>query len=117
MSNLVNITELKKRGLYNRSLIVIASDHYAHLDMLGMKDQILDYTPLFIINGNINNDNSKITEIHQLDLYTSLLDLLQIKQLWRGLGHTVLNTSYTNSVDEATYNLSEMIIEGDYFSK
>lgn len=110
------ITELKKRGLYNRSLIVIASDHYAHLDMLGMKDQILDYTPLFIINGNINNDNSKITEIHQLDLYTSLLDLLQIKQLWLGLGHTVLIPSDTNSVNETAYDISKMIIEGDYFS-
>ena len=110
-------SELKKRGLYNRSLIVIASDHYAHLDMLGMKDQISDYTPLFIINGSINNDSSKMTEIHQLDLYTSLLDCLQIQQSWRGLGHTLLNPLYTNSVDESTYNLSEMIIEGDYFKQ
>ena len=111
------ITALKKKGLYNRSLIVIASDHYAHLDMLGMKDEISDNTPLYIINGNVNNDYSTKSVIHQLDLYTTLIDCLQIQQSWRGLGHTLLNPQYTNSVDESTYNLSKMIIEGDFFNR
>lgn len=113
----VYIESLKERGLYDNSLIVLASDHYAHLDMLGMSGQISNHTPLFIINGNIDVNSSWKGEFHQLDLYTTLLDLLAIKHQWRGLGYTLLNPSYTNSVSVITTDISDMIINGDFFAK
>ena len=106
---------LKSRGVYDNSLIIIASDHYAHLDMLKMNGKISMHIPLFIINGEINNIEVWEGEFHQLDVYTTLLDLLDIQQDWRGLGHTLLTHSYITSVNEEASHISSLIIEGDYF--
>lgn len=109
------INALKSRRLYDSSMIVIASDHYAHLDMLKMDGQISMHTPLFVINNYSKDMKSWTGEFHQLDTYTTMLDLLAINQQWRGLGHTMLLPSYNNSVNSQTYDISNMIIEGDYF--
>jgi len=108
---------LKDKGLYEKSLIIIASDHYAHLDMLGMKGEITSHIPLFIINGGFDINNAWHGEFHQVDTYTTLLDLLDIDQPWLGVGKTLLSPNYTNSVDDIARSVSKMIIEGDYFSK
>lgn len=110
------IDELKSKGLYDSSLIVIASDHYAHLDMLNMIGKISNYTPLFILNGDICIEKAWKGEFHQLDTYTTLMDVLAIDHPWKGLGHTLLS-SYSNSVDAFSSKLSEMIIEGDFFAQ
>lgn len=108
---------LKDKGLYDNSLIIIASDHYAHLDMLGMRGEITSHIPLYIINGGFDNNNAWHGEFHQVDTYTTLLDLLGIDQSWLGVGKTILSPNYTNSVDDHALSVSKMIIEGDYFSK
>lgn len=113
----VYFEKLKEKGIYDNSLIVIASDHYAHLDMLGMGGQLSNHTPLFIINGDIDIDSAWRGEFHQLDLYTTLLDLLAIDYPWRGLGYTLLNSTYANSVSVTTSEISELIINGDYFAQ
>lgn len=110
------ITVLKQKGLYDNTLIVIASDHYAHLDMLKMTGRISNHTPLFIINGGYNNERSWKGEFHQVDTYTTLLDLLSINNPWLGLGYTLLRTPYMNSVDEKALGLSGLIINGNYFA-
>ena len=107
---------LKKAGLYDRSMILIGSDHYAHLDMLKMSGKISAHTPLFIINGDIPKEKVWEGEFHQLDVYTTLLDVLNINQKWRGLGHTIISPSYNTSVNETVYNISEMIVNGNYFA-
>ncbi|MBQ9230499.1 MAG: LTA synthase family protein [Prevotella sp.] len=108
-------TALKEKNLYEHSLIIIAADHYAHLDALKMNKKITRDTPLFIINGNIKKDTAWTGEIHQLDVYTTILNILGIDREWKGLGHTIIAPTYKNSVDTHTYDISEMIIEGDYF--
>lgn len=107
---------IKENKLYDNSLIIIASDHHAHVDMLNMSGKITSHTPLFIIHGGIGNDVWQ-GEFHQLDLYTTLLDLLNIEEQWKGLGHTLLSPSYINSVDMETSQISDMIIESNFFSK
>lgn len=106
---------LQDNGLYDSSLIVIASDHYAHLDLLKMSGKITSHTPLFIIHGGISSNGVWKGEFHQLDVYTTLLDVLGIESEWKGLGHTLLSPAYKNSVDDSVYELSDLIIEGDYF--
>lgn len=106
---------LRDKGLYENSLIIIASDHYAHLDMLGMRGDISNHIPLFIINGGFDNNDVWYGEFHQVDTYTTLLDLLGIDQSWLGVGKTILSPNYTNSVDDQALDVSKMIIEGDYF--
>ena len=108
-------TVLKEKGLYENSLIIIASDHYAHLDMLGMRGKISTHIPLFIINGAFENNKAWQGEFHQVDTYTTLLDLLGIDQSWLGVGKTILSPNYTNSIDDQALGVSKKIIEGDYF--
>lgn len=107
---------LKSKGLYDKSLIVITSDHYAHLSRLRMDGKIEAYTPLFIIGGNIDNSTAWHGECHQLDIYTTLIDVLNLGSIWYGLGHTLLSPNYVNSVDSHTFDISELIIKGDYFA-
>lgn len=111
------INILKTKDLYDNSLIVIASDHYAHLDKLKMIGSISSHTPLFIIHGNIDKNKAWKGEFHQIDLFTTLLDLLDVKQEWRGLGHTLLTSDYSTSTGDNAYEISEMIILGDFFAK
>lgn len=108
---------LKKEGMYENSLIVIASDHPAHLGTLGMEGRIDDCIPLFIINGNIDNSTCYKGDCNQIDVFTTILDVLNIDTDWHGLGKTLLNPNYTNSVSDKTWQISEWIIRGNYFKK
>lgn len=109
------LEHLKTKGLYDKTLIVIAADHHAHSPLFDMEDKLPTDTPLYIINGNIDNNTAWHGPCHQLDIYTTILDVLAIDAQWHGLGHTLLNSSYTPSVNENIYELSEAIIHGDYF--
>lgn len=110
-------TSLKQKGVYDNSLIVITADHHAHLDALGMEDRLEKELPLFIINGNIDKGQVWTGKMNQLDIYTTLLDVLGIDGNWHGLGHTILSANYKNSVTEHAWELSDLIIRGHYFDK
>lgn len=111
------LNDLKKKGLYDNSLIVIVSDHDAHSDYLGMEGKISREIPIYIVNGGIDDSNAWTGECNQLDVYTTILDIMGIQSKWRGLGHTLLNKNYQNSVTEDIQEISDWIIYGDYFSK
>ena len=111
------LNDLKEKGIYDNSLIVIVSDHDAHSDYLGMQGKISREIPIFIVNGGIDNDNAWLGECNQLDVYTTLLDIFGIQSTWRGLGHTLLNKNYQNSVTGDIQEMSDWIIYSDYFSK
>lgn len=106
---------LKNKGVYNNSLIVITADHHAHLDALGMDGQVKKDLPLFIINGNIDTSKSWNGEMNQLDIFTTLLDVLGLKCKWHGLGHSILFSNYRNSVTDHVWDISEQIIKGKFF--
>ena len=110
------LDDLKDKGLYDNSLIVIVSDHDAHPDYLGMDGKISREIPIYIVNGGIDNSNAWSGECNQLDVYTTILDIMGIKSTWRGLGHTLLNKDYLNSVTGDIQEMSDWIIYSDYFS-
>ena len=107
---------LKEKGLYDNSLIVIVSDHDAHADYLGMEGKISREIPIYIVNGGINNTNAWTGECNQLDVYTTILDIMGIQSEWRGLGHTLLNKNYQNSVTGNIQEMSDWMIYSDYFN-
>lgn len=109
------IEHLKTCGLYDRSLIIIASDHEPHLSNMDVEEIISCELPLYIINGGFDINKVWSGSCNQLDIYTTILDILGVNSDWHGLGHTLLNPNYTNSVDDKTWQLSEWIIKGDYF--
>ena len=109
------ITFLKQKGVYDNSLIIITADHHVHLDAIGMEGKMVKELPLYIINGNIDKGSVWTGKMNQLDIYTTLLDILGIESDWHGLGHTILSPSYQNSLNEQAWSLSEQIIKGNYF--
>ena len=111
------LNDLKNKDIYDSSLIIIAADHDAHLNLLGMEGRLKDYLPLFIINGKIDNKVAWHGECNQIDVYTTLLDLLGVESDWYGLGHSLLSPNYSNVIDSRKWDVSEWIIRGDYFSK
>jgi phosphoglycerol transferase MdoB-like AlkP superfamily enzyme len=82
-----------------------------------MKKKLTTDLPLYIINSGLNIQNMHHGYANQLDVYTTILDILGINNKWLGLGHTLLSTPYSNSVSERTYELSEKIILGDFFKE
>ncbi len=106
---------LKRSGLYDNSLIVIAADHSVHsTDFGGVSKNI----PLYIINVPSDiREKMWQGECNQIDVYTTLLDLLGVKSDWYGLGHSLLSPNYRNVIDNRKWDVSEWIIRGDYFSK
>lgn len=106
---------LKSHHVYDNSLIVILSDHHAHFDAMGMNGKIAMELPLYIVNGNIDKAEAWNGPCNQLDVFTTILDVLNIKNDWHGLGHTLLSSDYENSVTPQIWDISEMIIEGNYF--
>jgi lipoteichoic acid synthase len=112
------LEQLKKKGLYDNSIIVIAADHHAHASLFDMEEgDISSNIPLYIVNGNINQTTGWQGQCNQLDVYTTLLDILGVKGDWKGLGHTLINNNYHESIKPELFNMSEQIILGNYFKK
>lgn len=108
--------DLKAKGLYDKSLIIIVADHDARARYLDMEGKISDDIPLYIINGGFNPAEAWQGECNQLDVYTTILDIMGIDSKWRGLGHTLLNIDYQNSVTSEMQDISDKIVYSDYFS-
>ena len=108
--------ELKAKGLYDNSLIIIVSDHDARPRYLDMEGKISDDIPIYIINGGFKPSEAWDGECNQLDVYTTILDIMGIDSKWRGLGHTLLKKDYQNSVTAETQELSDLIIYSNFFS-
>lgn len=106
---------LKESGRYNNSLIIIAADHDARPGFFDMEGIVKPEIPLYIINGGITSSTAWDGKCNQLDVYTTILDIMGIKSTWRGLGHTLLNKEYKNSVTDKTIKISSWIINSDYF--
>lgn len=111
------IDHLKADGLYDNSLIVIASDHEPLLHNMDIEEKVSKELVLYIINGGFDKDKAWTGVCNQLDVYTTLLDIMGVESKWRGLGHTLLDPHYSNSVSEKTWQISEWIIKGDYFGR
>lgn len=103
---------LKKNGLYENSLIVITADHPVHNYELGGASKDI---PLYLINTGVKSKKIYHGECNQIDVYTTLLDLLGCKSEWCGLGHSLLSPTYKNDITPQKWDVSEWIIRSNYF--
>ena len=103
----------KKRGTYDNTMFIITSDHHVH--STGFGDGVNNLLPLYIINGDINSNEAWYGDCNQIDVYTTILNLLDIKTKWYGLGHSLLTKNYSNSVNSLKFDISEWILFSDYF--
>ena len=105
---------LKKNGLYDTSLIIIAADHPVLCTDFGGVDK---HIPLYIINAKGIPQNIWKGECNQIDVFPTILDMLGIESDWYGLGCSLLSPNYTNSIPSRKWDISEWIIMGDYFKQ
>lgn len=108
------IDELKKKGLYQNSVIVLASDHEPTLYAL---EHDFPYTINFMIlnsgfGGNID------TEVRQVDLFTSILDLFDRRSyFWPGTGQSIFRKNPKDIHSEKqNRDMSALLIDHRYFN-
>lgn len=105
---------LELSGLLDKSLVIITGDHAPHTPYLEMEGRVSEELPLYIINGGFNPKCARKDSIQQVDVYTSILDIMGSDATWRGLGHSILSPDYT-TISEESWQISEDIILSDYF--
>lgn len=107
------IEKLRKNGEYENNLIIILADHpVLHNDFGDGNNHI----PIYIINSGIPTQEMWSGECNQLDVYTTILDLMGVECKWYGLGCSLASSCYVNSVSSHVWDVSEWIIMGDYFA-
>lgn len=113
------IKSLKERGIYDKSIIVIASDHGWQENIHSLpKTEDANRLSLIIIGADSELQYVK-EPINQLDVFTSILDMMNIKShktSWKGLGHSIFHPeTFRNSATDKAWDISSDIIMGDYF--
>lgn len=89
---------LKSRSDWERTMVVIVGDHEAlaswRREMRSSaegRDLVADagYVPMIVINSPIGGNHSQV--MGQVDVYTTLLDLMGLPYSWRGMGFSALS--------------------------
>ena len=109
---------LKANEAYDNSIIVIVSDHTVHAQYLNMSKEEIgnEYLPFIIAHADIDSEKCWRGEMNQLDVFTTLLDVLDLKTDWYGLGSSILDKDhYTNRLNETTQKVSDLIIESNHW--
>ena len=106
---------LKQIRQYENTLICILADHQPNMDALESGGGLSSELPFYVVNGGPDLVSSYDGPCNQLDVYTTILDLLNVYSEWKGLGRSLLSPNYKDMVDTEMYRISELIIEGDYF--
>lgn len=113
------IESLKKRGLYENSVIVIASDHGWQEDATPLpKKEDASRLSFMVLNAPEGMEYHK-GPMNQLDIMPTVMDILKVSENeWRGLGLSILrNKTMRNSIDEEAWRVSDDILKGNYFGK
>lgn len=114
------INKLKRDGIYDDAIIVIAADHAPHAELLNTSPKNLgrERIPFMILNADIDIKETVNGTINQLDVFPSLVDILGLESPWHGLGHSIMRkASHSAVIDKETQQLSEKIIYGDFFRR
>ncbi len=111
------IDSLKERGLYDSSLLIIASDHQAFDYLLEVEPNMIDNhnLPFYIINSGFDEQNAWHGLSQQIDVFTTLVDVLGIQSLWQGVGCTLSDKDrYENRNTEDAHRVSTLLINSDF---
>lgn len=113
------LEHLKRVGLYDSSLIVIAADHgVAKVSLQGDDSASCRSLPLYVVNGRSARRPMWQGACNQLDVYPTILDELGIAADWAGLGCSLTTADgYENSLTDEKWDASEWIIMSDYFAR
>lgn len=104
------IDQLKENGLYDNSVVVIASDHE------GLCRHVVDgreklepgdrFIPVVILNAGVNTKYDDV--VGQIDIFPTILDVMGADEYeWKGIGHSLLREKVTSAVT------SDGVVVGD----
>lgn len=113
------VSSLKSRGLYDNSLLVIASDHGWQEDASPLpKKEDATILSFLVINAPQGLEYHK-GPMNQLDVFPTVMDLMNANDNeWQGLGLSIIrNNPMPNSINETTWKVSADILKGNYFAK
>lgn len=114
------ISELKVRGLYDKSLIVIASDHQVRRDAAS-KAIVGPYIPWIIINSPVTGNMRSV--VRQVDLFPTILDIFGkdyrfMGMPYSGVGRSILHadeeSSARDTIMEKEKEISRLLITRKY---
>lgn len=114
------IAELKACGLYDKSLIVIASDHQVRRDAAS-KAIVGPYIPWIIINSPVTGNVRSV--VRQVDLFSTILEIFGkdyrfMGMPYRGVGRSILHadeeSSARDTIMEKEKEISRLLITRKY---
>ncbi len=123
------LDHLKRSGVYDESVIVIASDHNMRLS----GDEESGKSPIVFIALNAGITKMIDYPVGQIDVFPTILDLMGVEDCsWRGLGISMFNSENRSAVDvngvlhgkstpeidqrkKDAWDISDMIIRSNYF--
>ena len=110
------IADLHRTGIYDQSVIVIASDHEP--DGWGLL-RLADRTLVISLIGT-GRHGIYTSPVYQSDLYPTLLHLYGVRPsptTWTGIGRSLLLPTPGHRPTEAEDSLSRLLIRGKFFNK
>lgn len=130
------IDRLKETGVFDNSVIIIASDH--HYNIAEVTDDLTDRSvlPITFIALNTGRTERISRTVGQSDVYPAILDIMGADSpgTWRGMGMSLLDQTNRSAVDRSgklhgtsgdsiddlkrqAWKISDLILRSDYFSK
>lgn len=111
------LNNLKRLGLYDNSIIIIASDHDTEY-----KVNIRGKRPICFIALNTGITKHITARTWQADVFPTILDIMGVDSTagYRGLGHSLLSDSIPERGDDywaTVRGISDRIIRSDYFNR
>ncbi|MDE6270613.1 MAG: LTA synthase family protein, partial [Muribaculaceae bacterium] len=104
------IDGLRKRGILDNTIIVVASDH--HMNMNG---SLAPNRPIAFIAANCGR-TQRVDRADQADVFPTLCAMLGLKRPWRGVGRDMLDTESGYSDNgRSRRSLSDSLLRSDYF--
>ena len=125
------LESLKQSGLYDNSVIVIASDHSETVDdnPKGRPSLSKNGNECVFIVINASEGKQLSGPIGQIDIYPTLLDVMGLNDYsWKGLGHSLMRNDVHSAAEteddtfgtspmlksqKEAWNVSDILIRGD----
>ena len=104
------IRGLKDRGVWDNTILVVASDHNAP-DAVRADGEPAD---IVFIAANAGRGERIEEEVHQVDVFPTVLDIMGIEGGWRGVGRSMLGPRRGES-DARQAGVSDSLLRSDYF--
>ncbi len=106
---------LKEKGLYDNTILIIASDHSQNLATASANRIDNDKMPIVFIATNTGTTKHISKPVGQIDVFPTILQIAGVENPeFAGVGTSMLDSVRTTDM-KAAQKISELILRGNYF--